>query len=109
MTTQASQMWEMFPNIQVLGSGRRPDRPFPSPPPHHPLRHLRLISRKSSLDMALIVKELEIFPRVTHLHIRAHDLSGITMDDVRELCLKRSVIVVDVPTVNMDLGSKAPS
>ncbi|KAG8826488.1 hypothetical protein FRC18_010057 [Serendipita sp. 400] len=97
---RSEQFWTMFPNIQTLGKQAGGKAP-PIPPPNHPLRHLRLLSHPKLLTISMILKDLDWFSGVTHLHVRPVDLHTDTMEQLRARCMERKVKVVEVPNLKL--------
>ncbi|KAG8798096.1 hypothetical protein FRC17_007564, partial [Serendipita sp. 399] len=101
----SSLIWSMpgdllrttLPNLQMFGG--EISSTLPSPPPGHPLRHLRLFAQACSLDIHGVLKRLEPFPEITHLHIQFSEFGSSTINDLREHCIKRKIKLVDVLNV----------
>ncbi|KAG8826491.1 hypothetical protein FRC18_010060 [Serendipita sp. 400] len=94
LMAQTDRLWSVFPNVKMFG--KQATVTLPIPPLGHPLRHLRLFSRRNSLDADTIISGLNSFPEVSYLHVQSDDLDSITMRGLREQCLRRGVEVVKV-------------
>ncbi|KAG8819586.1 hypothetical protein FRC17_010383 [Serendipita sp. 399] len=92
---QRDRLWEMFPKVETLGKQEMAS--FPTPPPDHPLRHLRIFSDHQSLDTGTIISNLNCFPRVSHVYLQLDDLEFHSVNELRARLIRRGIRIVEVP------------
>ncbi|KAG8831985.1 hypothetical protein FRC18_005676 [Serendipita sp. 400] len=94
VASHSENAWTMLPNLRTLG--RLAYIPFPVPPADHPLRHLRILAHRRSLDIEYVLKTLESHPGITHIHIQSKALKSGSMKAFRARCLEHNVMVIEV-------------
>ncbi|KAG8777260.1 hypothetical protein FRC15_011447 [Serendipita sp. 397] len=97
-----AQIWEIFPNVEIFG-----DRSYcgiPSPPDHHPLRHLRIFAKLGGYYDRTIAT-IANFPRITHVHITRNCMRKADMTNLLEFCQQKGLNIVSVNPLRWNSSS----